>query len=67
MVRHRRTQRANLLRNPPRLPRGASADSHAEFGAVMAELFMIRLSSRLTGGMKHTLFQRGAQQISVLK
>ena len=67
MVRHRRTQRANLLRNPPRLPRGASSTAHAEFGAIMAEMFMISRSPRLNGDTKHNLFVRGASQISQLK
>lgn len=52
-IRHRRAMRRNLLRNPPR-------DAHP---AIMAELWLIAKSSRLTGETKQSLFERGARQI----
>jgi hypothetical protein len=58
MVRVRRHARAGLLRNPPRAHR-----DHALHGAILAELRLIQLSSRLTGAAKHALFHRGANQL----
>lgn len=58
-VRRRRTARANLLRNPPPL-------KSPEAVAVMSELALIRANSRLSGSIKHMLFERGATQLNKL-
>lgn len=60
-----RKRRANLLRNPPPAPK--KPGDRALYGAVMAELFMIHRSSRLTGDTKHRLFERGAKQLAQLQ
>jgi hypothetical protein len=57
LVRQRRTARANLLRNPPKV-------RSAEAVAVFTELSLIRISSRLDGATKHRLFERGAAQLA---
>jgi hypothetical protein len=58
-VRMRRSARANLLRNPPRINSALAA-------AIYTELCLIAASPRLTGDTKHALFERGAKQLSGL-
>jgi hypothetical protein len=56
-VRRRRTARATLLRHPPK------HKDRALLIAVMSELALIAANPRLTGSMKHELFERGAEQL----
>jgi hypothetical protein len=62
MVRVRRRKRAALLREPLRFRK----DLHLA-RAILAELNLIRKSSRLHGDTKHTLFVRGAKQLAGLQ
>lgn len=66
MTRERRAQRRNLLRNPPRPRKGMTHSDQLLYGAILAELSIIKGSSRLTGDTKHWLFERGAKQLSEL-
>ena len=58
-VRRRRTARANLLRNPPPIKTGEAV-------AIISELALIHVNPRLSGSVKHMLFERGATQLSKL-
>jgi hypothetical protein len=61
-TRQQRAMRRNLLRNPPPKPR----KDQSTFIAILSELQLIKLSPRLTGATKQTLFERGAKQLSEL-
>ncbi len=63
MVRTRRTRRAALLRDPPRIE---NTDSRLKAAIILGELALIRKSSRLHGDTKHALFVRGANQLAGL-
>lgn len=57
-VRRRRSMRATLLRHPP------PHKDKALRAAVMSELALIAANPRLSGDIKHALFERGARQLT---